>query len=62
MVGSESADCVTDLLGVDHRRLDAVLADMKRTLAAGDALQARARFGAFRENDALGMAPQFRED
>jgi len=49
MVGSESADCVTDLLGVDHRRLDAVLADMKRTLAAGDALQARARFGAFRE-------------
>jgi iron-sulfur cluster repair protein YtfE (RIC family) len=49
MVGSESADCVTDLLKVDHRQLDAVFADVKRFLAAGDVVQARARFGAFRK-------------
>jgi iron-sulfur cluster repair protein YtfE (RIC family) len=49
MVGSESADCVSDLLGVDHSRLDAALADAKRLLVAGEMGAARERFGAFRE-------------
>ncbi len=48
MAGSEPADCVTALLGVDHRRLDTVLADAKRSLAAGEVAAARARFGEFR--------------
>jgi len=34
MVVGESAACVADLLGVDHREVDAVLADLKRLLAA----------------------------
>jgi hemerythrin-like domain-containing protein len=40
-------DCVT-LLGLDHRRLDAILADVKRWLATGDLQRAQARFSAFR--------------
>jgi hemerythrin superfamily protein len=40
-------DCVT-LLGLDHRRLDAILADAKRWLATGDLQRAYARFSAFR--------------
>jgi iron-sulfur cluster repair protein YtfE (RIC family) len=39
---------VTQLLGADHRRLDALLADAKRLLGAGDLPGAAARFGAFR--------------
>ena len=40
---------VSELLGSDHRRLDAILADAKRGLAAGDVAGAAARFAAFRE-------------
>jgi hemerythrin-like domain-containing protein len=40
-------DCVT-LLGLDHRRLDAILADAKRWLATGDLQRAHALFSAFR--------------
>jgi iron-sulfur cluster repair protein YtfE (RIC family) len=39
---------VTQLLGLDHRRLDAILADAKRWLATGDLQRAHARFSAFR--------------
>ena len=49
MIGSESAVCVSELLGVDHSRLDAVLADAKRLLVAGEMGAARERFGVFRE-------------
>lgn len=49
MVGSESADCVTELLGVDHRQLDVAFADAKRLCAVGDVTAARARFSEFRE-------------
>ena len=41
-------DSVTSLLGLDHRRLDGILADAKRSLAAGDLPRACARFAAFR--------------
>ena len=41
-------DCVS-LLGLDHRRLDAVLADAKRWLASGDLQRASVRFSAFRK-------------
>ncbi len=40
---------VTQLLGVDHRRLDAILADAKRWLAAGNLPRACARFAEFRD-------------
>jgi iron-sulfur cluster repair protein YtfE (RIC family) len=39
---------VTEILGSDHRRLDAMLAEVKRALAAGRLEWARARFGDFR--------------
>jgi iron-sulfur cluster repair protein YtfE (RIC family) len=40
---------VTDLLGQDHRRLDALLADGKRALTAGERERAAALFAAFRD-------------
>jgi iron-sulfur cluster repair protein YtfE (RIC family) len=40
---------VTQLLGLDHRRLDAILADAKRWLAAGDLPRASSRFSEFRD-------------
>jgi iron-sulfur cluster repair protein YtfE (RIC family) len=40
---------VGELLGADHGRLDFVLADAKRLLAAGDVARAAARFAAFRD-------------
>jgi iron-sulfur cluster repair protein YtfE (RIC family) len=43
-----STESVTQMLGGDHRRLDAVLADAKRALAAGDVARAAAGFAAFR--------------
>jgi hemerythrin-like domain-containing protein len=49
MIGNASADCAAELLGVDHRRLDAALADAKRLLVAGEVAAARERFGVFRE-------------
>ncbi len=39
---------MTQLLGLDHRRLDCMLADAKRWLAAGELARASARFGEFR--------------
>ncbi|MGH7673776.1 MAG: hemerythrin domain-containing protein, partial [Gemmatimonadales bacterium] len=39
---------LTQLLGLDHRRLDGILADAKRRLAAGDVARARVRFAEFR--------------
>jgi hypothetical protein len=53
MVAGNPAACVTDLLSVDHRRLDAMLADAKRLLSAGDVGEAGARFKAFREGPEL---------
>jgi iron-sulfur cluster repair protein YtfE (RIC family) len=41
-------DSVTQILGGDHRRLDAMLADVKRCLCAGELGQAAARFRRFR--------------
>ena len=46
---TRSAGSVSELLGSDHRRLDAILAEVKRALAAGDLAGAAARFSAFRE-------------
>jgi iron-sulfur cluster repair protein YtfE (RIC family) len=40
---------VGELLGADHGRLDFVLADAKRLLAAGDVAGATLRFAAFRD-------------
>ncbi|MGH0038265.1 MAG: hemerythrin domain-containing protein [Myxococcota bacterium] len=40
---------MTDLLGADHRRLDALFADARRLCGAGEVPAARARFAAFRE-------------
>jgi hemerythrin-like domain-containing protein len=45
---SERAGSVTRRLGLDHRRLDAILAEVKRCLAAGDCARARTRFAEFR--------------
>ena len=45
---TERPDCVS-LLGLDHRRLDSVLADAKRWLASGDLQRASVRFSAFRK-------------
>jgi iron-sulfur cluster repair protein YtfE (RIC family) len=42
------AESVTRILGLDHRRLDALLADAKRLLATGDVPRAAGRFAAFR--------------
>ncbi|MEB2345414.1 MAG: hemerythrin domain-containing protein [Deltaproteobacteria bacterium] len=42
-------ETVTDLFGRDHRRLDALLADAKRALAAGEPARATPLFTAFRE-------------
>jgi iron-sulfur cluster repair protein YtfE (RIC family) len=39
---------LTQLLGLDHRRLDGILADAKRRLVAGDLARARVRFAEFR--------------
>lgn len=44
----EPTDRVSRILEVDHRELDSVLADVKRSLASGDMSGARARFEAFR--------------
>jgi iron-sulfur cluster repair protein YtfE (RIC family) len=43
-----SNDSVSETLGEDHRRIDAVLADAKRALAAGDREKASACFAEFR--------------
>lgn len=43
------ADSVTEFLGDDHRRLDGILADVKRWLAAGDYSRAAERFAEFRD-------------
>jgi hemerythrin-like domain-containing protein len=43
-----STDSVTEIFSLDHRRLDAILADAKRGLAAGDIAQASERFSEFR--------------
>ena len=43
-----SGDTVSELLGEDHRRLDAVLGDAKRRLREGAAGAAAERFAAFR--------------
>jgi hemerythrin-like domain-containing protein len=44
-----ASDSVTEVLRLDHRRLDAILADAKRWFAAGDLPRASARFAAFRD-------------
>lgn len=52
MFGNEvraASDSVTQLLSLDHRRLDSILADVKRSLAAGDLHRASARFSEFRD-------------
>jgi iron-sulfur cluster repair protein YtfE (RIC family) len=46
---STSPASVADLLGADHGRLDFLLADVKRLLAAGEVAGAAARFAAFRD-------------
>jgi iron-sulfur cluster repair protein YtfE (RIC family) len=45
-----ASDGVTGVLGLDHRRLDAILADAKHALAAGDFALASARFAVFRDS------------
>ncbi|MGH0032578.1 MAG: hemerythrin domain-containing protein [Myxococcota bacterium] len=40
---------MTGLLGADHERLDAILADAKRLLVAGEPAAARQRFEVFRQ-------------
>lgn len=45
----EPSRSVTQLLGADHRRLDAILADAKHCLTAGDLERAAAKFAAFRD-------------
>jgi iron-sulfur cluster repair protein YtfE (RIC family) len=47
-IDADSAS-VTGVLGLDHRRLDGILADAKRCLSAGDLPRASARFAAFRD-------------
>jgi len=52
MLASESnaaADTVTKILCRDHRRLDGLLADAKRSLAASELARAAALFAGFRE-------------
>jgi iron-sulfur cluster repair protein YtfE (RIC family) len=49
-------DSVTERLGADHGRLDFVLADVKRLLAAGQLARASARFAAFRDGLARHIA------
>jgi iron-sulfur cluster repair protein YtfE (RIC family) len=46
---TEACNSVTGLLCRDHRRLDSILADAKRCLAAGDLPRASARFAEFRD-------------
>ena len=41
-------DSVAELLELDHRRLDAILVEAKRAMAAADLPQAAARFSEFR--------------
>lgn len=48
MVASDTSS-VTEHLMMDHRRLDAILADFKRLFANGELAVGRARFGAFRD-------------
>jgi iron-sulfur cluster repair protein YtfE (RIC family) len=43
-----STDSMKEILGGDHRRLDAILADAKRGLAAGDIARAAEHFARFR--------------
>lgn len=43
-----TATSVTEFLGEDHRRLDAILADVKRCLSAGELERAASRFAEFR--------------
>jgi iron-sulfur cluster repair protein YtfE (RIC family) len=47
-LAARGALSVLDLLGADHERLDSLLADVKRLLAAGDAPGAAARFADYR--------------
>lgn len=49
MPDADAPGTVTELLGADHRRLDALLADAKRALAAGEPARARPLFTAFHE-------------
>jgi iron-sulfur cluster repair protein YtfE (RIC family) len=42
-------ESLTHLLGLDHKRLDALLASAKQALHAGDVARATARFAEFRE-------------
>lgn len=49
IIDNAQADCVIELLGADHGRLDVIFADVKRTLADGDVAAARVRFGEFCE-------------
>jgi len=52
MIGSDppqSFDSVTALLGADHDRLDAILANVKKGLREGDRGAAASDFAAFRE-------------
>jgi iron-sulfur cluster repair protein YtfE (RIC family) len=42
-------ETLSDLFGRDHRRLDSLLADSKRALAAGETARAAPLFTAFRE-------------
>jgi iron-sulfur cluster repair protein YtfE (RIC family) len=44
----EARESVTQLLGLDHQRLDAILAAAKQALRAGDIARGRERFSAFR--------------
>lgn len=45
---SPAAETVTEILSHDHRRLDAILAEAKRSLVAGELARAEARFAEFR--------------
>jgi iron-sulfur cluster repair protein YtfE (RIC family) len=47
---SAAPDSVSELLGADHGRLDFVLADVKRLLAAGQLALASTSFAAFRDD------------
>lgn len=46
---TDTEGSVSAVLGNDHRRLDGILADVKRLVASGDPGTARSRFQAFRD-------------
>jgi iron-sulfur cluster repair protein YtfE (RIC family) len=47
--GVSASESLTGLLGLDHRRLDAILAAAKQSLRAGDIARGLARFREFRD-------------